>query len=167
MNIMSHPFSFSDTRLSNNVGSTAVLARLVGNLRGFAYRRRHDARWTMDFISDGCRDVTGYDPHRFIANASLAFGDLIVRADWPRVNEKVEFAVQQRKPVAIEYLIRAAHGALVRVEDRLTPVISATGEVLAIEGIIDHARPTQAAAHPAFSNGGQAGVPPPPFHSSN
>src|SRR5688572_31812753 len=37
---------------------------IFGNLGGFLYRRRLDSNWTMDFVSDGCRDITGYDPHR-------------------------------------------------------------------------------------------------------
>lgn len=117
-----------------------TVARLIGNLGGFVYRRRHDARWTMDFVSDGCRDVTGYDPHRFIANQSLAFGDLVARADWQRVNEQVHMAVNHQRRATIEYLIRTAHGAWVLVEDRLTPVVNAAGIVLAIEGIVDRAR---------------------------
>jgi PAS domain-containing protein len=122
------------------VDCRATLERLVGNISGFIYRRRHDARWTMEFVSAGCRDITGYDPHRFIANQSLAFADLIARPDWSRVNEQVSTAVQHGRRVTLDYLIRAAHGAWVQVEDRLTPVVNAAGKVLAIEGVIDRAR---------------------------
>ena len=30
------------------LGCHAAFTRLIGNLRGFAYRRRHDSRWTME-----------------------------------------------------------------------------------------------------------------------
>lgn len=122
----------------------ATLTRLIGNLSGFLYRRRPDPRWTMEFVSAGCRDITGYDPHRFIANGSLAFSDLIARSDWNRVNEQVRLAALHRQRATIEYLIRNAHGAWLQVEDRLTPVVNGAGKVLAIEGIIDRAR----CAHP-------------------
>jgi PAS domain-containing protein len=122
------------------VDCQATVARLIGNISGFVYRRRHDARWTMDFVSEGCRDVTGYDPHRFLANQSLAFADLIARADWKRVNDQVRIAAQHRRHIVLEYLIRAAHGAWVLVEDRLTPVVNAAGTVLAVEGVMDRAR---------------------------
>ncbi len=136
-----HPASSPpDSRFINGVDCHATLSRLLGNLGGFAYRRRHDARWTMDFVSAGCLDVTGFDPHRFIANASLAFGDLIARADRPRVDECVWFAVRQRQRATVEYRIRTAHGAWVMVEDRFAPVVNAAGRVLAIEGIIDRIR---------------------------
>ena len=94
----------------------------------------------MEFVSAGCRDITGYDPHRFLANQSLAFADLIARRDWSRVNEQVSTAAQYGRRVTLDYSIRAAHGAWVQVEDRLTPVMNAAGKVLAIEGVIDCAR---------------------------
>jgi hypothetical protein len=119
---------------------SATLARLVGNMSGFVYRRRHDVRWTMEFTSAGWRDITGYDPHRFIANQSLAWADLIAPGDWKRVNDAVRAAVQDRRRATVQYLIRAAHGIGVPVEDRFIPVFNATGQVLAIEGVIDHAR---------------------------
>jgi|GEM_PF-3192983 len=130
----------SDFRFTNCVDCEATLTRLLGNLSGFAYRRHHDARWTMDFVSEGGRDVTGYDPHRFIANTSLAFGDLIARADRSRADECVRLAVAQRQRATVEYRIRTAHGAWTLVEDRFAPVFNAAGQVLAIEGIIDRAR---------------------------
>lgn len=117
-----------------------TLARLISNVSGFVYRRRDDPRWTMDYLSAGCRDITGYDPHRFIGNASLAFADLIARSDWRRVNERVRLAILQRQRATLRYVLRTAHGAWVHVEDRLTPVVNAAGQVLFIEGIIDLAR---------------------------
>lgn len=128
----------------NRFDCAATLARLIDNLNGFVYRRRDDARWTMEFVSAGCRDVTGYDPHRFIGNASIAFGDLIARSDWPRVNERVRLAAQHRRRATVEYLIRPAHGVWVQVEDRLTPIVNGAGKVLAIEGVIDRVRTSDA-----------------------
>ena len=94
----------------------------------------------MEFVSARFRDVTGYDSHRFIGNASIAFADLIVRDDWARVHARVHLAVLHRQRVAIQYRIHAAHGVTVLVEDRLTPVTNAAGRVVAIEGVMDLVR---------------------------
>jgi PAS fold. len=118
----------------------ATLSRLIGNLSGFVYRRRDDPHWTMEFVSEGCRDLTGYDPHRFIDPASIAFGDLVARADWSRANERVRLAILHRRRATVRYRLRTAYGAWVQVEDRFTPVVDADGRVLAIEGVIDRAR---------------------------
>lgn len=117
----------------------STVDRLIGNASGFVYRRRHDARWTMDFVSEGFRDVTGYDPHRFLANESLAFADLIAATDRERVDEQVRMAVERRLRIVLQYFVRTAHGAWVLVEDRFAPVVNAAGSALAIEGVIDHA----------------------------
>jgi PAS domain-containing protein len=139
-NIMNHTFAPSPAPFVNCVDCDATIERLIGNLSGFLYRRRNDPLWTMEFVSSGCRDITGYDPHRFLGNASLAFGELIARSDWRRVNERVRFAIRHRRRATVEYLIRTAHGVWLKVEDRLIPVVNADGKVLAIEGIIDRAR---------------------------
>lgn len=147
------------SRFINGADCDAMLVRLIGNLSGFVYRRRHDVRWTMDFVSDGCRDVTGYDPHRFIANASLAFGELIAPADRPWAEEHVRLAVRQRQRATVEYRIRTAHGAWALVEDRFTPVVNAEGEVLAIEGIIDRVRQPHPAPWPRARRRTTPGMP--------
>lgn len=143
--MISSPSSLS-SRSNFAVDCRATLIRLIGNLSGFVYRRRYDSRWTMEYVSDGCRDITGYDPHRFIANSSLIFGDLIAFIDLERVNERVRLAVQRRQRTSVEYRIRTAYGAWIAVEDRLMPIVDAAGAVLMVEGIIDRAH-----HHPALN----------------
>ncbi len=134
------PFPGSSGAFPSGLECAPALSRLIENLSGFVYRRRHDATWTMEFVSDGCRDLTGYDPHRFIANESVAFADLIAPADRARVNALVRSAVRHRSRATIDYFIRAAHGLWLNVEDRFTPVFDAAGRLRAIEGVIDRAR---------------------------
>lgn len=148
---MNHSFPSSHAAFVKCIDCHATLGRLIGNLSGFLYRRRPDPRWTMEFVSSGCRDLTGYDPHRFIGNASLAFADLIARSDWKRINERTRVAVLLRQRTTIEYLMRTAQGTWLPVEDRLTPVVNAAGKLLAIEGVIDRARCGLGAAPSAFS----------------
>ena len=65
------------TEFLEAVDTRRMLHRLIVNLSGFVYRRRADARWTMEFLSAKARDITGYDPHRYLGNQSLVFLDLI------------------------------------------------------------------------------------------
>lgn len=146
---MNHTTLLPPTNLLECVDCRDTLDRLIGNVSGFVYRRRLDPQWTMEFVSEGCRDVTGYDPHRFVGNASLAFGDLVAPSYREHVNERIGVAVRLRRQVTLQYLIRAAHGAWVKVEDRLTPIVNAAGKVLGLEGIIDFSREAAAPASPA------------------
>src|SRR6187402_2706559 len=125
---MNLPLAPMNSMFLHPLGCHAALTRLIGNLRGFAYRRRHDARWTMDFISDRCRDITGYDPHRFMINGSIAFADLVAPPDRQRVNETIRLAINHRHRVMVDYRLQTAHGALVSVEDRLTPLFDSAGK---------------------------------------
>lgn len=118
-----------------------MLMRLIDNLSGFVYRRKHDGAWTMEFVSRACRDLTGYDPHRFIGNASLAFADLIAPEDRKRAFAAVDAAVSGGRRGRTTYRIRAAHGSMIVVDDRFSPVRAASGETVAIEGVIDRAIP--------------------------
>lgn len=160
---MNPTFSPATAPFVKCVDCHATLGRLIGNLGGFLYRRRHDRNWTMEFASTGSRDITGYDPHRFLAHGSLAFADLISRCDFERVNECVRDAILRRRRASVEYFIRAAHGVSVKVEDRFTPVVNAAGKLLAIEGIIDRARSDRAIARSA-PRPGKVQLPA-PFHS--
>ncbi len=161
-------FTFADSHSTNSAGCHATLTRLIGNLRGFVYRRRHDTGWTMDFVSAGVRDITGFEPHRFIANASISFGDLIAPSDRLRVEERVRLAVLHRNRISLDYRIRTAHGALVLVEDRLTPIFNFAGQVLAIEGVIDLVRFDQSATDYPRPAPGEAPLAARfPLHSSN
>lgn len=128
--------------------SSAALSRLIGNVSGFVYRRRPDDSWTMEFVSPGCREVTGFEPHRFIGNASIAFADLIASGDRPRVDARVAFAAEQRRRAVMEYRLRTAYGSWTVVEDRFVPVFDESGALIAIEGIIDRARRPQPPAWP-------------------
>lgn len=42
-----------------------------------AYRCKLDRNWTMEFVSAGCYELTGYPPKSFINNRDLSFNDII------------------------------------------------------------------------------------------
>lgn len=74
--------------------SQRVYATLLSNLPGIAYRCRNDPQWTMEFISEGCRDLTGYLPEDLVGNRRLAFADLIHPDDRATVQLNVQAALQ-------------------------------------------------------------------------
>jgi PAS domain S-box-containing protein len=118
-----------------------MLAHLTDNVRGMVYRSRIDDARTLVYLSDRCRDITGYDAHRLIGNRNIAFGDLIHPDDRSYVQEMIHAALVAHRRFTINYRIRAAHGSFLQIEDRGTGVYDHNGEPVAIDGIVDTLTP--------------------------
>ncbi len=86
--------------------SERKLSTLIGNLPGIVYRCLNDEAWTMQYMSNGCKALTGYDPSELIENHFLAYGDLIVQADRRYVKDQVRAAVNENRSFILEYRIR-------------------------------------------------------------
>ena len=50
---------------------------LLANLQGVAYRCAFDRKWTMQFVSQGCYALTGYQPEELLHNAKISFDEII------------------------------------------------------------------------------------------
>ncbi len=109
---------------------------LLSNLPGLAYRCKYDRQWTMQFVSEGCYELTGYLPESLVNNRDLSFKDLIV----PEYNEalwnKWEHILSRRQPFRHEYEIIASNGKRKWVLEMGQGVYNTEGEVEALEGII-------------------------------
>ncbi len=84
---------------------------LLNNLPGIAYRCRNDSNWTMEFISHGCTQLTGYQPEDLISNRIVSFQNLIHPDDQGDVRRKVEQALADNRPFDIIYRIRTRSGS--------------------------------------------------------
>ncbi|MDH7510613.1 MAG: PAS domain S-box protein [Methanolinea sp.] len=112
------------------------LSTLIANLPGFAYRCRNDRNWTMEYISDGCRDVTGYEPSDFIGNATLAFND-IIHPDYRDVLWNLwQKNLAEQRVFEYEYPITTRSGQTRWVWERGRGIFSEEGTLLYLEGFI-------------------------------
>ncbi|MFP4056225.1 MAG: PAS domain S-box protein [Candidatus Brocadiia bacterium] len=116
--------------------SQRVLSTLMSNLPGMAYRCRNDQSWTMEFISGGCRELTGYRPGDLVANRTVAFADLIHPDDRVPVWRRVQGALRERQPYELLYRIVAASGEEKWVWEKGRGVFSPEGDLRALEGFI-------------------------------
>ena len=82
----------------------------MANLPGMAYRCRNDSQWTMEFVSDGCCQLTGYQASNLTNNRTVAFGNIIHPDDRPVVWDQVQQALAERRRFQLEYRIRTAQG---------------------------------------------------------
>ncbi len=116
--------------------SQRSLTTLVRNLPGIAYRCRNDQGWTMEFMSDGCLSVTGYPPNDFLQNATLSYGDIIHPDDRARIWNEAQFALAEKRPYHLSYRLIKRDGTVCWVWEQGQGIFSASGELLALEGVI-------------------------------
>src|SRR5690242_1323484 len=69
-----------------------LLASLLSDLPGVAYRCRNDMNWTAQFVSEGSRALTGYSAAEFVSGARM-YGDLMHPEDRARVWSETQAAV--------------------------------------------------------------------------
>lgn len=112
------------------------LRTLMGNLPGMVYRCAMDRQWTMEYVSAGAEELTGYRPEDLLGNARLAYADLIAPWHCEAVCRDIQAAVEEGDAWTISYPIITAGGARKWVWERGVAVRDATGEVRALEGLI-------------------------------
>ena len=109
---------------------------LLSNLPGLAYRCNYDHDWTMQYVSEGCFNLTGYPPESLLYNTDLSYNDLIspeyreaLWNEWDRI-------LTTRQPFKYEYEIITATGQRKWVLEMGQGIYNDDGEVEALEGII-------------------------------
>ena len=84
--------------------SRRMLATLLSNLPGMAYRCQNRSDWPMEFVSDGCFLLTGYNPED-LSGGNCFYGDLIHPEDREKVWSSVQKAIEQKRPFTLTYRI--------------------------------------------------------------
>lgn len=110
--------------------------QLMNELPGIVYRCANDADWTMEFLSAGCRDVTGYEPEDLLNNKVRSYASLIHPDDSERVREEVQRAVSNRHEYQLEYTIRTADNEEKVVWERGRALYAPNGEAITLQGYI-------------------------------
>ena len=116
--------------------SQRQLSNLMSNLPGMAYKCAFDEKWTMEFVSGGSFELTGYPPDALIENNLITYGDLIIEEDRAGVFSNVKQAIDENKTFRLNYRIRTADGSIRWVWEQGIGVKNDNGEVDFIEGFI-------------------------------
>ena len=115
-----------------------MLSTLMSNLDGMVYRCRNDAQWTMEFVSDGCFGLTGYQPDELVQNRVISFEQITHPDDRTRVREEIEAALKESRRFVVEYRIQRRDGEIKWVWERGVGVPVRRGGGLVIEGFIEN-----------------------------
>lgn len=82
----------------------------MSNLPGMAYRCKYDSDWTMEFVSQGCFELTGYFREDLILNNKVAYAELIHPEDKENVFVTIRESVNKNIPYQLIYRIRTKDG---------------------------------------------------------
>lgn len=116
--------------------SERMKLRLLDNIPGMAYRCIFDRNWTMEYISDGCKGLTGYDPEELIQNSMISFNEVIQEEHRENVWETLNIAASENRPYNLEYQIRTKDNRLKWVYEQGQAIYDIDGQIEALEGII-------------------------------
>lgn len=116
--------------------SRRQLETLMGNLPGLAYRCRNDRYWTMEFVSQGCLDLTGYAPEEILDNRAVSFGQCIHPQDQEMVWDDIQQSLAAKKPYQLVYRIFAKDGAVKWVWEQGQGIFDQQGRLKCLEGFI-------------------------------
>lgn len=122
------------------------LARLFSNLPGIAYRCLVDRDWTMEFMSEGAFNITGYTPNEFIENKIISYGDLILPEDRQFVWDEIQSAIEKNTSFTLVYRIKPRDGDYRWVWERGVAIKDSSGNVTALEGFISDITDTKEAS---------------------
>lgn len=127
----------SDRQTENSLrASQHELSTLLGNIPGMAYRCRSDADWTMEFVSDGCRTLTGYTPEDF-TQRGISFGAQVIHPDDREyVRSAGTQAIAQRIPYELTYRIVTGDGRVKWVLETGRGIYDDADKLLWLEGVI-------------------------------
>lgn len=116
--------------------SERKMTTLIDNLPGMVYRCRNEHNWPMEFISDGCSRVTGYQPNEISNDSPIKYGDIIHPEDQQYVWDHVQQGVGKKENFEIEYRIIAKSGKTKWVWERGTIVSDIQTNNIYLEGFI-------------------------------
>ena len=116
--------------------SQRMLATLMSNLPGMAYRGGNDADWSLEFASSGTLGLTGYQAEDLTEGGKVQLGELILEEYRDYVWKGVQEALDKKQPYQLSYRIKTASGEEKWVWEQGCGVFSADGEFQAIEGFI-------------------------------
>ncbi|MCR6544300.1 EAL domain-containing protein [Dehalobacterium formicoaceticum] len=109
---------------------------LLANLPGIAYRCDYDREWTMQFVSQGSYELTGYKAESLIGNKELSYNQIIAPEYREAIWLKWEEVLRHRLPFEHEYEIITASGKRKWVLEKAQGIFDELGNVEALEGII-------------------------------
>ncbi len=113
-----------------------IIHSYFSQLPGMAYRCAFDEHWTMQFVSSGCKELTGYLPEELVGNKVISFNEMIAPIHRDNVREEWASIINGETPFIQEYEIITKDGDKRWVFDTGRGIQDDQGAFVAIEGML-------------------------------
>ncbi|MGQ0555387.1 MAG: PAS domain S-box protein [Nitrospiraceae bacterium] len=127
--------------------SQRKLLTLIANLPGFAYRCKNDRDWTLEYLSEGVSDLTGYTADDYLVQRSISYGEKTHPDDKEYVWQEVQIAVEHHHPFEITYRILTKSGEVKWVWERGEGIYAPDGTLSYLEGFVTDITERKRAEH--------------------
>ncbi len=118
--------------------SERKLNTLINNLQGTAYRCKNEKEWTMEYLSAGFEDLTGYQVEDVVNNKKIKYSDLIIPEDRDRIWNEIQKALSGKESFECIYRIKTQSDEIIYVQEKGVGIYSQDKSgVIAIEGFIN------------------------------
>ena len=109
---------------------------LISNLQGIVYRCKNDKQYTMEFLSQGIKELSGYLPEELLNNNEISFNDLIHKDDRDYVWTEIQNSLKKREHYHLTYRLVTKDGEIRWVWEKGEGIFSESGKVEFLEGFI-------------------------------
>ncbi|MDO6513535.1 MULTISPECIES: PAS domain-containing protein [unclassified Neptuniibacter] len=112
------------------------LQSLVNRLPAMLYRSRNNTSWSMEYVSSGCKELTGLSSEELINQPQISYGELIHEEDAGYVWNQVQFCLQTQQVFELQYRLNQANGKCITVKEKGRGLYSESGMILGVEGFV-------------------------------
>lgn len=109
---------------------------MINDLPGIVFFCRNDNNRTIEFISEACTNITGYEPSDLIINNKIAYGRIIHPEDKKMVMSHLEKAVKENKKINLKYRIITAKNKVKWVSEISRVLLFPPSDLKLLEGYI-------------------------------
>ncbi|WP_295006437.1 response regulator [uncultured Dechloromonas sp.] len=109
---------------------------LIESIPGFVYLCQLDTEWTMNYLSPGFVEMTGYPAEDLIDNKVRSYSSIIHPDDIELVEKSVAAGVNNRRAYEMQYRIKAANGLIYWVSERGSAHIGSDGHADYLIGVV-------------------------------
>ncbi len=116
--------------------SRQSMANLMKNLPGMVYRCSRSEGMTLEFVSEGCRELTGHYPEVLLENGGRLFSDLVHPLDREHVLSNISLSMAQHVAFRLEHRVLQANGTDKWVLNQGKGSYNENGELTSVEGVL-------------------------------